>query len=63
MQNFIQDTRLKLILKATGIYFILQLFIRFIFICVSFKETSLSIFELLKTLGLGFCYDLSFGSS
>lgn len=58
MQNFIQDTRLKLILKATGIYFILQLFIRFIFICVSFKETSLSIFELLKTLGLGFCYDL-----
>lgn len=58
MQQFIQDTRLKQLLKAAGIYFVIQLLIRFIFLCVSIKESSLSVVELCKTLVIGFSYDI-----
>lgn len=58
MQNFIQDTRLKQIIKIAGVYFVIQLLIRFIFLCVSIKECSLSIGELFKILVIGFGYDI-----
>lgn len=53
-----QDTRIKLILKAGALYFLIQLFVRALFFIVSAKEAAFSLKELVGALVLGFGYDL-----
>ena len=53
-----QDTRIKVILKAGALYFLIQLFVRALFFIVSAKEAAFSFKELAGALVLGFGYDV-----